>query len=193
MVASEWLDVLGNIGDLVGGIATVAAVVLGLREVHRWREQRAEEKKSEAAARGLVALTRAHNAILGWAEALEDITDVEDPEMDFEALAERFQAADRNGRDAAEQALRDLHGATAEAYVHLENREAGFLANVQSMSAEMRAHVDSFITELECVPARSEIEVVRRIRATLREGRAFVQEQFQSGAAVLQPIARFKG
>jgi hypothetical protein len=112
--------------------------------------------------------------------------------MDFERLAEAFQAADNRGRRIAEQPLRELHVATAEAYVHLENDQAGSLLYVYDMSAEMFGYADGFITEIECVPPGSELDVVKQIRATLREGRTSIQAQYQRGAAVLQPIARFE-
>jgi hypothetical protein len=115
-----------HLGECVGGFSTLAAVLLAGVEVTRRRRERLREKRSDAAARALVALTRACEALEAWANDIIEITDVQDPEMDFEKLLEDLEQADGARRKAAPEPLRDLNSATVEAYVHLDPQEYHF-------------------------------------------------------------------
>jgi hypothetical protein len=89
-----------------------------------------------------------------------------------------------------DQPLRDLHAATAEAYVHLDNEEAGFLSTLHSLALEMREDIDGRVTEMEQVPSEETLASVRRLHRALHEDQEFIQQQLQRAASVLQPIAR---
>lgn len=53
------LSEAGNIGSLVGGLATVVGVVFAIVELRSWRGQRRAEKRSDAAAQALYSVREA--------------------------------------------------------------------------------------------------------------------------------------
>jgi hypothetical protein len=186
MTLADWAD----IATISGGVVAVVGLVFAIWQVLAWKRQRRSEMRSIAARDALVALTRAHDVLVAWTTTLEDLTDVEDPDMDFERLFEEFAGLDRRGREAMDQPLRDLHAATAEAYVHLDNEEAGFLSTLHSLALEMREDIDGRVTEMEQVPSEETLASVRRLHRALHEDQEFIQQQLQRAASVLQPIAR---
>src|SRR5512138_2288332 len=186
------LESASYVGEIVGGISTAAAVALAVFELSRRRRERLREKRADAAARALVALTRACEALDAWAAGIEDVTDVEDPDMDFAKLLEDLESLDRKGRDTREQPLREVNSAAVEAYVHLDPQEYHFLSDVHALSLDMRQELASLVTEVENVPLGNELASVRGIRSAFRQARASIRELRDGGATTLQAIARLE-
>jgi len=186
MTLADW----ANMATIGGGAAAVLGLLFAVWQVTAWKVQRRTELRSIAASRALVALTRANDAIVTWASGIEDILHVEDPEMDFGQLLEDVETIDAKGRASTELPLQDLHAATPEVGVHLDEEAGAILRAVYDNALEMREVIDAMRTEVECVPGDEALYAVQRLRAAVREGREFSQQQLLRASLVLVPIAR---
>ena len=184
------LDTLAQLGNAVGGFATLVAVGFAMYELRRWRLNARDEKRSQAASRALMALTAAHDAITNWLTIVHDGLEVEDPEAGFVSLARQVEAVDNKLQLRVDPYLRELHLASAEAYVHLDSAHANILSELQCLTTDTREYLDSFLTELVQAPEGTELDVIHRMRSTLTEARSLANRLLVQGAAALQPIAR---
>jgi hypothetical protein len=119
-----WLSAVAQIGDVVGGFATLGGLVFAVVSVNRWRRDRLDEKRAEAAARAYLALSRACDRLAMWAGGCASFLKGHrsDGPVAGEAL-DMFRAHNEQGQEIAREAISGLRELAESMSVYLDDSE----------------------------------------------------------------------
>jgi hypothetical protein len=130
MTLQDW----AHVGEVASGGGTLLALGLAWHQLGRWRSERREEKRSEAAAEAVVALHAACDACHEWAALLagEAGEAAANPDRTHGELYQGLENAFENGRRLSEQPMKQLRLAEVRALIYMQEFEYQSIRKVQS-------------------------------------------------------------
>jgi hypothetical protein len=123
----EFLAAASQVGDAVGGIATLVALIYAIRSVNAWKIQALHHKRGEVAARAAAAVVTMRSAVVRWLAGVSYFAGLEAQPLDQQAGARREFAH----RAEIEEALKRVLDARGETATQLTSNEARSLRDVE--------------------------------------------------------------
>jgi hypothetical protein len=185
------LESAAQVGEFVGGFATLAGLIFAFKSVDRWRKDRLDERRGDAAAGALVALARATHRMCGRCELLASTCNVDDDRLAIEAgrqFAELFQRLDKK---ISEDVMDALHEVLVSTVALLDESETGALRDMQDAANLFQNEMSGFLSR----PVSGGPEMKRtldEITAALGEWRSKFEAIGERGRTALLPIARLR-
>jgi hypothetical protein len=189
-VAFEWAgsDSAGNVGSLIGATATVAGVLLAGHQLHRWRRDRLDERRGDAAAGAYVSLIRACNLMRGYCE-LMSFHDT-DPGVAVRNVRQLFDRIDARITD---ECFHRIHEILTSCVALLDDHETAPLSEAQTEANLFQNWMSGWSHR---VSVAAEGDATARALAELRDKLQRTSSKFAAverlGGSVLLPIARLR-
>lgn len=185
------LEIASAVGDAVGGISTLVGLFFAVMQFGRWRTERREERRAEAAATGLAAVLAACDALGRWTTAIWVMANhTEDEEM--EDHLQRLREVTGTARAVAERAVDSLHAAEVRAHVHLGEEAAALIREPTMVFWDIAREFEGYMTALENVPEHAERAQSEAMQKFFSEYGTSIGALKERAVAMLGPTARLE-
>jgi uncharacterized membrane protein len=172
------LQTIANLGDAVGGFSTLAGLVFALVSVNRWRRERRDDRRSNAAAKAISAIINARAAVTQWVGVFAATVALHEERFFAQAL--------KHARDSAapriEAATSDLSATVAAIAPHLTDEETRPLGEMETLIWKHRT--DFYLLRAEQVDPDA-------VGAAAENARAAALDIERRALEMLRPIAQF--
>lgn len=141
--ASEWNRLnlqaawVSAAGSAVGGLGALAAVVVALCGLRKWREDKKNEERSKTAALAIDALVRACDSLGLWASGLVQAAREADPSEGLGRVLQRTDNAFERGHEDLAAAIKQLRITSNSGQAHLKSPDLAALNSAYALYLEM--------------------------------------------------------
>ncbi|GEJ56128.1 hypothetical protein [Anaeromyxobacter diazotrophicus] len=177
-----------QVGEVLSGVGTAAAVLVAAFGIRGWKRDRRRERRSEAAATGIVALTTACDALAGWTGAIAMKAHyLEGVGTGTGMIIERMADVMKQGRSATEEPLQQLRAAAALAVAYLTDEEAKTLRSALAIAPDVEKEHHEFMMNIVSIANPS----LKHVAVFFDEFTDSIGRLRDEGVAALRPVARF--
>jgi len=187
-----WLESAAHVGEIVGGFATLLGLIFAFVSVDRWRKDRLDERRGDAAAKVLVSLTGACGRMQGRCVLLREQASVTD-EFVVEAAREVLALYERLEPKITDEMIHGIQETLVASVALLDEPETAALRDAQEATNLFQNEMNGRLARLGVLRDR---DAVARALGEMRDAMNRRVEEFagieRRGKEILLPIARLR-
>jgi hypothetical protein len=192
--AAAWLGSsgAGHFGGFLGGIAAFAGFCLAAHQLRRWRRDRLDERRGDAAARALESLVRVCHLMRGWCALLRSESRP-DEQFAMEAGREVLAFYTKIEQKIEDELIHGVHETLVSSVALLDDPETAPLREVQEAANLFQNEMNGRLARLGALGDRASVaRALADMADSLDRRIAEFEAVERRGREVLLPIARLR-